>query len=88
MAFAIARRAWNDYQKTKASVPVLRKAAWLLIRTASGWIVGLAALVVAAVAFAATDAKLPSSHPCPASSAAASPAVGGVGAPSPSTTCR
>ncbi|WP_147457018.1 hypothetical protein [Micromonospora pisi] len=55
IAYAVARRSWADYRKTKASVPGMRKAAWALIRIAAskGGIVLL--LCVAAASWAATS---------------------------------
>jgi hypothetical protein len=55
IAFAVARRSWVDYRKTKATVPVMRKAAWGLIRIAisKGGIVLL--LCVAAASWAAAS---------------------------------
>ena len=53
IAYAVARRAWVDYRKTKELVPGMRKTAWGLIRiaTTKGGIVFL--LCVAAVSWAA-----------------------------------
>ncbi|MGC5021115.1 hypothetical protein [Micromonospora sp. DT47] len=51
-AYARARRGWSDYQTTKRSVPILRKAAWLLIRLAATKIGIVALLLVGAVAYA------------------------------------
>lgn len=34
IAYAVARRAWTDYRKAKANLPVLRKLAWALTRMA------------------------------------------------------
>jgi hypothetical protein len=53
--YARAQRAWSDYKTTKASVPVLRKAAWALIwlTTTKG---GLLTIAVGLVIFwAAVD---------------------------------
>ena len=54
VAYAVARRSWVDYRKTKAMVPGMRKAAWALIRIAvsKGGIVLL--LCIAAASWAAT----------------------------------
>jgi hypothetical protein len=53
IAFAVARRAWVDYRKTKALVPGMRKTAWALVgvATTKGGIVLL--LCIAAVGWAA-----------------------------------
>ncbi|MFI6760559.1 hypothetical protein ACIBF5_15625 [Micromonospora sp. NPDC050417] len=55
IAYAVARRSWVDYRKTKASVPGMRKAAWGLIRivASKGGIVLL--LCIAAASWAATS---------------------------------
>lgn len=47
IAYAVARRAWRDYQTARASVPVLRRTAWRLIRLATTR-VGLIVLICAA----------------------------------------
>ncbi len=54
-AFALARGAWIGYRRTKASLPGLRKAAWVLtgLLISKGGLV--AALAVAAVAMAVLD---------------------------------
>ena len=53
IAFAVARRAWVDYRKTKQLVPGMRRTAWGLTRiaTTKGGIVLL--LCIAAVGWAA-----------------------------------
>jgi hypothetical protein len=52
-AYAVARRAWTDYRKVKASVPGMRKTAWSLIRvaTSKGGVITL--LIVGAIVWAA-----------------------------------
>jgi hypothetical protein len=66
-AYARARRGWSDYQTTKKSVPVLRKAAWLLIRLAATKIGVVALLLIGAVAYAAVgpDRERPGPTPSP-----------------------
>ncbi|MEE6259154.1 hypothetical protein [Plantactinospora sonchi] len=53
IAYAVARRAWADYHKTRASLPGMRQVAWALTRiaTSRGGIVLL--LCLAAVGWAA-----------------------------------
>ena len=53
IAFAIARRAWTDYAKTKAGLPGMRKGAWGLIRIAASRAGIVLLICVAAVAWAA-----------------------------------
>ncbi|MEO3742487.1 hypothetical protein [Plantactinospora sp. B5E13] len=57
IAYAVARRAWADYRKTRASLPGMRKAAWALTRlaTSKGGIVLL--LCLAVVGWAATGGE-------------------------------
>ncbi|MDW5325441.1 hypothetical protein [Plantactinospora sp. KLBMP9567] len=52
-AYAVARRAWVDYRKTRATLPGLRKTAWTVTRiaTSRGGIVLL--ICLAAVGWAA-----------------------------------
>lgn len=45
-AIILARIAWSDYKTTKAKVPILKKIALLLWRTAIGRILLSTALVV------------------------------------------
>jgi H+/Cl- antiporter ClcA len=59
IAFAVARRAWQDYQKAKAGVPVLRKAAWALIRIVTTRAGLVALLLAAAVTWAAVGERTP-----------------------------
>lgn len=47
IAYAVARRAWRDYQTARAGMPVLRRTAWRLIRLATTR-VGLIVLICAA----------------------------------------
>lgn len=56
-AYAIARRAWTDYGKTKASLPGMRKAAWGLTRIATSRAGILLLICLAAVAWAAADGQ-------------------------------
>jgi hypothetical protein len=57
IAYAVARRAWVDYRKTKASLPGLRAVAWAMTRLATtrGGIVLL--LCLAAVGAAAAGGE-------------------------------
>ncbi|SCE76551.1 hypothetical protein GA0070607_1285 [Micromonospora coriariae] len=68
-AYARARRGWDDYQKTKASVPGLRKLAWLLIRVAATKVGIVVLLLVGAVAYAAVGSDDETAGPAPSPSA-------------------
>jgi hypothetical protein len=65
-AYARARRGWSDYQTTKKAVPVLRKAAWLLIRIATTKAGIVMLLIIAAVAYAAVGPDRPAPATTPA----------------------
>ncbi|GIG85325.1 hypothetical protein [Plantactinospora endophytica] len=56
-AYAVARRAWVDYRKTRATLPGLRKTAWTVTRiaTSRGGIVLL--ICLAAVGWAAVGGQ-------------------------------
>ena len=49
VAFAVARRAWVDYTKTKASLPGLKTTAWAMTRTSAGRFAIAGVLVALAV---------------------------------------
>lgn len=72
IVFAVMRRAWSDYQKIKASVPGLRKAAWAHIRNFALWCAGIAAVVIVFGAYVASAADK-QDHPRPASVVSPSP---------------
>ncbi|MFY1674829.1 hypothetical protein ACN27G_33650 [Plantactinospora sp. WMMB334] len=57
IAYAVARRAWADYRKVKASLPGMRSTAWAVTRiaTSRGGIVLL--LCLAAAGWAATGGE-------------------------------
>lgn len=64
-AYARARRGWSDYQNTKKSVPVLRKAAWALIRLAFTKVGIVVLLIIGAAAYAAMGPDRPSPATAP-----------------------
>lgn len=57
IGYAMARRAWADYRKVKASLPGMRRTAWAVTRiaTSRGGIVLL--LCLAAVGWAAVGGE-------------------------------
>jgi hypothetical protein len=57
VAVGLARRGWSDYRKTKASVPMYRKAAWSLVGAATTKVGLVGLLIAAAVAWAAVGPK-------------------------------
>jgi hypothetical protein len=64
-SYARARRGWTDYQTVKKTVPVARRAAWLLIKVVTTKIGVIALLLVGAVAYAAADSDEPAADPSP-----------------------
>ena len=83
MAYAVARRAWKDFRATRTLVAGLRRNAWGMSRAAAGWLVGVAVLAVAAVAWAAGGD--PGGPPCPHPSESTS--APGTASPSPAPPC-
>ena len=67
-AYARARRGWTDYQTTKKSVPVLRRAAWLFIRLAATKVGVVVLLLIGAVAYAAVGPDHGRAEPVPSPS--------------------
>lgn len=92
MAYAVGRRAWRDLSGAKKLVGGARQAAWNASRLMVAWLVGLAVLVVAAVAWAAGGGAgtalcpSPTATATPAHQAAAHQSAAPVG-PGPSPTC-
>lgn len=52
VTFAVARRAWVDYTKTKQSLPGLKTTAWSMTRTSAGRFAIAGVLVALAVLWA------------------------------------
>jgi hypothetical protein len=52
VGFAVARRAWVDYTKTKDTLPGLKTTAWAMTRTSAGRFMIAGVLVVLAVLWA------------------------------------
>jgi drug/metabolite transporter (DMT)-like permease len=48
VAYAVARRAWADYYKTKGALPGLRRDAWAAVRALlnAAWVTAVVLLVL------------------------------------------
>jgi uncharacterized YccA/Bax inhibitor family protein len=91
MAYAVGRRAWRDVAGAKRLVGGARRTAWHASRVMVAWLVGVAVLVVAAVAWAAGGGAGTPLCPRPSTSAAAqghTTAAVGTPAPGSSPTCE
>ncbi|MDG4791425.1 hypothetical protein O7626_36975 [Micromonospora sp. WMMD1102] len=53
VAYAMARRAWTDYRKIRASLPGLRGTAWAMTRIATSRVGIVLLICLAAVGWAA-----------------------------------
>ncbi|MBF9129542.1 hypothetical protein I0C86_11275 [Plantactinospora sp. S1510] len=57
IGYAVARRAWTDYRKTKATLPGMRSAAWAVTRIATSRAGIVLLLCLAAVGWAAAGGE-------------------------------